>query len=106
MTFRTLVLHAPGLHDRRASAQTTKIWQLRFSSQTSAMPCRYRMLPCPDGPRSCIWPRWPEQAAMVATAADGGIVGSAIVKQVELNLENPAQAVKEFTAPLIAAVKK
>ena len=47
----------------------------------------------------------PEQAAMVASAADGVIVGSAIVKQVELNLENPAQAVRDFTAPLIAAVK-
>lgn len=47
----------------------------------------------------------PEQAAMVAESADGVIVGSAIVKQVELNAENPAQAVKDFTAPLIAAVK-
>lgn len=47
----------------------------------------------------------PEQAAMVAAAADGVIVGSAIVKQVEMHLENPAQAVREFTAPLIAAVK-
>ncbi len=48
----------------------------------------------------------PEQAAMVAESADGVIVGSAIVKQVELNPENPAQAVGKFTAPLIAAVKK
>jgi tryptophan synthase alpha chain len=48
----------------------------------------------------------PEQAAMVAQAADGVIVGSAIVKQVELNPHNPAQAVREFTAPLIAAVKR
>ncbi|MGD7654443.1 MAG: tryptophan synthase subunit alpha [Verrucomicrobiales bacterium] len=47
----------------------------------------------------------PEQAAMVAAAADGVIVGSAIVKQVELNLDNPAQAVAAFTAPLIAATK-
>lgn len=47
----------------------------------------------------------PEQAAMVASAADGVIVGSAIVKQVELHPENPAQAVRDFTAPLIAAVK-
>jgi tryptophan synthase alpha chain len=47
----------------------------------------------------------PEQAAMVAAAADGVIVGSAIVKQVELNQANPAQAVRDFTAPLIAAVK-
>ena len=47
----------------------------------------------------------PEQAAKVAAAADGVIVGSAIVKQVELNQENPAMAVRAFTAPLIAAVK-
>ena len=47
----------------------------------------------------------PEQAALVAAAADGVIVGSAIVKQVELNQANPAQAVRDFTAPLIAAVK-
>ena len=47
----------------------------------------------------------PEQAAMVAKSADGVIVGSAIVKQVEQNLDNPAQAVANFTAPLIAAVK-
>ncbi|MEI6177691.1 MAG: tryptophan synthase subunit alpha [Verrucomicrobiota bacterium] len=47
----------------------------------------------------------PEQAAMVAEAADGVIVGSAIVKQVEMNLEDPAKAVGNFTAPLIAAVK-
>jgi tryptophan synthase alpha chain len=47
----------------------------------------------------------PEQAAMVAHAADGVIVGSAIVKQVELNPETPAQAVRDFAAPLIAAVK-
>lgn len=47
----------------------------------------------------------PEQAAMVAAAADGVIVGSAIVKQVELNPENPAEAVASFTAPLIRAVK-
>jgi tryptophan synthase alpha chain len=47
----------------------------------------------------------PEQAAEVAQSADGVIVGSAIVKQVELNLENPAQAVRDFTAPLIAATK-
>ena len=44
-------------------------------------------------------------AAMVAAAADGVIVGSAIVKQVELNQENPAKAVGDFTAPLIAATK-
>lgn len=47
----------------------------------------------------------PEQAAMVASAADGVIVGSAIVKQVEMHLQNPVAAVKEFAAPLIAAVK-
>lgn len=47
----------------------------------------------------------PEQAAMVAESADGVIVGSAIVKQVELNQDNPAEAVGKFAAPLIAAVK-
>ena len=47
----------------------------------------------------------PEQAAMVAAAADGVIVGSAIVKQVDLNQENPAKAVRDFTAPLIEATK-
>lgn len=48
----------------------------------------------------------PEQAAMVAAAADGVIVGSAIVKQVELHPDHPAEAVRSFAAPLIAAVKK
>ena len=47
----------------------------------------------------------PEQAAVVAAAADGVIVGSAIVKQVELNPDNPADAVRSFVAPLIAATK-
>jgi tryptophan synthase alpha chain len=47
----------------------------------------------------------PEQAAEVAKSADGVIVGSAIVKQVELNPQNAAQAVRDFTAPLIAATK-
>jgi tryptophan synthase alpha chain len=47
----------------------------------------------------------PDQAAMVAAAADGVIVGSAIVKQVELNLQDPARAVVDFTKPLIDAVK-
>jgi tryptophan synthase alpha chain len=47
----------------------------------------------------------PEQAAMVAAVADGVIVGSAIVKQVELNPQHPAAAVRTFAAPLIAAVK-
>ncbi len=47
----------------------------------------------------------PEQAAMVAKSADGIIVGSAIVKQVELNQRNPAKAVADFTKPLIAAIR-
>ena len=47
----------------------------------------------------------PDQAAMVASAADGVIVGSAIVKQVELHPTTAANAVREFTAPLIAATK-
>ena len=47
----------------------------------------------------------PDQAAMVASAADGVIVGSAIVKQVELNAQDPARAVVDFTKPLIDAVK-
>jgi tryptophan synthase alpha chain len=47
----------------------------------------------------------PDQAAMVASAADGVIVGSAIVKQVELNTQDPARAVTDFTKPLIEAVK-
>jgi tryptophan synthase alpha chain len=47
----------------------------------------------------------PAQAAMVASAADGVIVGSAIVKQIELNPTAPAAAVRAFTAPLIAATK-
>ena len=38
-------------------------------------------------------------------SADGVIVGSAIVKQVELHPENAAQAVRDFTAPLIAATR-
>ena len=46
-----------------------------------------------------------EQAAMVAKACDGIIVGSAIVKQVELNLENPAKAVRDFVRPLIEAIR-
>ncbi len=48
----------------------------------------------------------PEQAAEVAKSADGVIVGSAIVKQVELNPTNAAKAVRDFTTPLIAATKK
>ena len=47
----------------------------------------------------------PDQAAMVAAAADGVIVGSAIVKQVELHLDDPASAVRDFVTPLIAATK-
>ncbi|HEY8962374.1 MAG TPA: tryptophan synthase subunit alpha, partial [Luteolibacter sp.] len=49
----------------------------------------------------------PDQAKMVAESADGVIVGSAIVKQVELNAFSPdvAQHVAAFTAPLIAATK-
>lgn len=47
----------------------------------------------------------PEQAAKVAAAADGVIVGSAIVKQVELHPDHPAMAVRAFAAPLISAVK-
>lgn len=43
----------------------------------------------------------PEQVAMVAKSCDGVIVGSAIVKQVENHLDNPALAVKIFTKPLI-----
>ncbi len=47
----------------------------------------------------------PEQAATVAKAADGVIVGSAIVKQVEMNPTHAAAAVREFVEPLIAATK-
>ncbi|MEK6232219.1 MAG: tryptophan synthase subunit alpha [Luteolibacter sp.] len=47
----------------------------------------------------------PEQAALVAKSADGIIVGSAIVKQVELNPENPAEAIRKFTLPLIQAIR-
>ncbi len=47
----------------------------------------------------------PEQAALVASVADGVIVGSAIVKQVELFPQNAAKAVRDFTAPLIAATR-
>lgn len=47
----------------------------------------------------------PEQAALVAKSADGIIVGSAIVKQVELNQNDPAKAVADFTRPLIAAIR-
>ncbi len=47
----------------------------------------------------------PEQAAEVAKSADGVIVGSAIVKQVEMNPTHAAAAVREFVEPLIAATK-
>ena len=47
----------------------------------------------------------PEQAALVAKSADGVIVGSAIVKRIEENLDNPAQAVKDFAKPLIDAIR-
>jgi tryptophan synthase alpha subunit len=43
---------------------------------------------------------------MVAAAADGVIVGSAIVKQVELNPQNAPAAVGKFIAPLIAAIRQ
>jgi tryptophan synthase alpha chain len=47
----------------------------------------------------------PEQAALVAKSADGVIVGSAIVKRIEENLDNPAQAVRDFAKPLIDAIR-
>lgn len=47
----------------------------------------------------------PQQAALVAQSADGVIVGSAIVKQIENHLSNPAQAVRTFTKPLIDAIR-
>lgn len=47
----------------------------------------------------------PEQAQLVAKSADGVIVGSAIVKRIEENLTNPAQAVRDFAKPLIDAIK-
>jgi tryptophan synthase alpha chain len=47
-----------------------------------------------------------EQAAMVAAAADGVIVGSAIVKQIELNPDNAPNAVRTFAAPLIEATHR
>lgn len=47
----------------------------------------------------------PEQAALVAKSADGVIVGSAIVKRIEENLTNPAPAVRDFTKPLIDAIR-
>jgi tryptophan synthase alpha chain len=47
----------------------------------------------------------PEQAALVAQSADGVIVGSAIVKQIELHPTHAARAVVDFTKPLIEAMK-
>jgi tryptophan synthase alpha chain len=47
----------------------------------------------------------PDQARLVAEIADGVIVGSAIVKQVELHPGSPVEAVCQFTRPLIEAVK-
>ena len=47
----------------------------------------------------------PEQAATVATAADGVVVGSALVQEIARNPGNPAKAVKTFAEPLIAATK-
>lgn len=47
----------------------------------------------------------PEQAAMVAQAGDGIIVGSAIVKQIELHPERAADAVRELVTPLIEATR-
>ncbi|MDG2486717.1 MAG: tryptophan synthase subunit alpha [Roseibacillus sp.] len=49
-----------------------------------------------------------EQAALVSSVADGIVVGSAIVKQVELHCDAPnvADKVRSFTEPLIAAVKE
>jgi len=49
----------------------------------------------------------PEQVAAVAQVADGVIVGSAIVKEVEKNVGNdPVAAVRKFAAPLIEAARK
>ncbi len=47
----------------------------------------------------------PEQARMVAKSADGIIVGSAIVKQIEVNPLNAAEAVLNFTKPLVDAIR-
>ena len=49
----------------------------------------------------------PEQATLVASVSDGIVVGSAIVKQVELNADSPdvADKVGAFTRPLIEAAK-
>lgn len=47
----------------------------------------------------------PEQAAMVAKAGDGIIVGSAIVKQIELHPDRASEAVRDLVTPLIQATK-
>lgn len=47
----------------------------------------------------------PEQARDVAAAADGIIVGSAIVKQIQDHPDRAVDAVREFTTPLIQATK-
>jgi tryptophan synthase alpha chain len=47
----------------------------------------------------------PDQAAEIAKYADGVIVGSAIVKQIELHPQNAAASVRDFVAPLISATK-
>ena len=49
----------------------------------------------------------PEQAGLVASVADGVVVGSAIVKQVELNADaaDVAEKVGAFAKPLIDAAK-
>ena len=49
----------------------------------------------------------PEQANLVASVSDGIIVGSAIVKQIELNADSPdvADKVGAFTRPLVEATK-
>jgi tryptophan synthase alpha chain len=47
----------------------------------------------------------PGQAAVVAKSGDGAIVGSAIVKQIELHPDRAAEAVRNFVTPLIAATK-
>jgi len=47
----------------------------------------------------------PEQAAQVAGYADGVIVGSAIVRKIQENANDPnvAQKLREFVTPLIKA---
>jgi tryptophan synthase alpha chain len=47
----------------------------------------------------------PEQARTVAEAADGVVVGSALVREIERHPADPARAVAAFAAPLIAAVR-